>query len=326
MNKFLLKPLVLSIAFFTLMGCSKDDDNDDDNTPALPTIAATVGDDARFTILLDALTRTGLTSTLDDARFNLTVFAPNDAAFQELLQDLNLADLDALENALTTAGLRNVLLYHVMGSEVKAASLTTGYASTLATDDNSNNLSLYIDVAGLELNGEADVEATDIDASNGVIHEIDEVIVPLTIYELIELSPDFTSLDAALSAADGDLDDLVDSAGVSLTLFAPDNNAFDGVIQGTPMVNNLSELVAALGTDVLADILLYHVLDGNLRAENITPGAVTTAEGSDFTIVVDSQGEVAIVDGQNNMSTVTDINIQGTNGVVHRISEVLLLP
>lgn len=326
MNKFLPKPLVLSIALFAFLGCSKDDDNDDDNTPALPTIAATVGDDARFTILLDALTRTGLTSTLDDARFNLTVFAPNDAAFQELLQDLNLADLDALENALTTAGLRNVLLYHVMGSEVKAASLTTGYASTLATDGNSNNLSLYIDVTGLEINGEADVEATDIDASNGVIHEIDEVIVPLTIYELIELSPDFTSLDAALSAADGDLDDLVDSAGVSLTLFAPDNNAFDGVIQGTPMVNNLTELVAALGTDVLADILLYHVLDGNLRAENITPGAVTTAEGSDFTIVVDSQGEVSIVDGQNNMSTVTDINIQGTNGVVHRISEVLLLP
>jgi uncharacterized surface protein with fasciclin (FAS1) repeats len=329
MKKLLFKSALLVGAFTFLVSCSEDTDDDGTTTtPQSKTIAATVQADARFTVLLDALNRTSLTSVLDDANSSFTVFAPNDAAFGTLLQNLGLADLDAAEAALTTNGLRNLLLYHVLNVEVMSDAVTTGYVSTQGMADMpaNGNLSIYTDISsGVKINGIATVRDADIEASNGVIHEIDAVLQPLTVYGLLSLnSSNYSSLGAALGAADGNLVDALDSVSASaVTVFAPDNNAFNGLVQSTPNVNNLTELVTALGTATLRDVLLYHLVDGNNRAESITSGSFNTAlMGTSIDVTVGSS--VTIVDGKGETATVTATNIQGTNGVVHKINKVLL--
>ena len=314
---------------FILTGCS--DDDDDQPTPAAPkTLTETVAGDARFSILVDALTRTGLDATLD-AEGTYTVFAPTDDAFTALLGDLQLADLDALEGALTTAGLRDVLLYHVLGVTAKASDISTGYYSTASVNAAGNNLSLYAAVGSdVVLNDVATVKQTNITASNGVAHVIDAVILPLSVHGLVALNSDYSSLGAALSLADGNLDEVLAGDAARYTVFAPNNAAFTALIDATPNVSDLAELVAALGTDGLAQVLLYHVVAGDILSGDLSTGNVNTLAdnmGTPFTffVNVNSTG-VSIIDNNNDSddANVTGTDVIGTNGALHFLDGVLL--
>jgi len=121
-----------------------------------------------FSTLVAAVQAAGLEDTLrGDGPF--TVFAPTDAAFAALpagtLEAL-LADPDALAD---------ILLYHVVAGEVLAADVVGLTSATAANGD-----TIEIEVVGgtVVLNGNANVVATDVLATNGVIHVIDAVILP----------------------------------------------------------------------------------------------------------------------------------------------------
>ncbi len=331
MKSFLKKGLILAMSsMMFLSSCSDDDNNDQNPDPGPQSLTATLAADARFSVLVDALQRTGLDATLD-ASGTYTVFAPTDAAFTTALGDLGYNSLDELEAALTTAGLRNVLLYHVLGAEVMAADVSTVYASPAATNADGDALSLFIN-AGSEvlINDAATVRETDINASNGVAHVIDAVILPLSVYGLIQVNPDYSSLEAALGLADGNLDDVLSGDAAQYTLFAPNNAAFDTVVANTPGVNNLGELVAALGTDVLSTVLLYHVVDGTVLAADLSTGSVNTLAsdgmGGQLDIFINIGTEVNIIDDNNDTqdAVVTGTDFVGTNGAMHTISSVLL--
>ena len=121
-----------------------------------------------FTTLATALGAADLVTTLEnDGPF--TVFAPTDEAFAALPEGL----LDALLLPENVGTLQSILTYHVVSGEVFAADVTTGdvptvEGSTIAVDTSE----------GVVLNGSVNVTATDIEASNGVIHVIDAVILP----------------------------------------------------------------------------------------------------------------------------------------------------
>jgi len=330
-SRFFMPLVAMVISGLLFTGCSEEDDDNNNNQNDTPTLAGLVSGDARFSILADALSRTGLDVTLDGSG-SFTVFAPNDAAFAALFSDLGVADLDEALNTLGEEAISNILLYHVLNAEVRAADVTTGYVSSLGVNERNNALSIYINVGStVELNGIAAVETTDLEASNGVAHEIDAVITPLNIYQLIEVNENFSSLEAALGLADGNLD-LVLSDNTAYTLFAPDNEAFNDLVAATPGVNDLGELVAALGTDVLANVLLYHVVVGEVRADDLSTGNVTTAASTvmtgslSFFVNLGMNGSVTIVDGSasTNDANVTQTDITGTNGAVHFLDNVLL--
>jgi uncharacterized surface protein with fasciclin (FAS1) repeats len=118
-----------------------------------------------FTTLATALQAAGLVDTLKGPG-PFTVFAPTDEAFAAIPKD----QLDAI--LADKAKLTSVLTFHVvpgkvMAADVKAGPVTTvqGSPLTIATTD------------GVTVNG-ARVTATDITASNGVIHVIDRVVLP----------------------------------------------------------------------------------------------------------------------------------------------------
>jgi transforming growth factor-beta-induced protein len=132
------------------------------------------GDD--FSTLEAAVIAAGLAETLSDPEAQFTVFAPTDGAFRTLLVELNLsaADLLANEELLTT-----VLLYHVLPGEVKAADVVAAIPFE-ATTVQGEPIAIGGDPSGRVglNNGRATVSAVDVDASNGVIHVIDNVIIP----------------------------------------------------------------------------------------------------------------------------------------------------
>lgn len=133
--------------------------------PDLLTRAAAAG---QFNTLAAAIKAAGLVSTLSGPG-PFTVFAPTDAAFARLPA----GTVSALLKDPDT--LRNILLYHVVPGKVMAADVV-GLSSATAAQGGTINIAL---VNGkVVLNGNATVVATDVAASNGVIHVIDNVILP----------------------------------------------------------------------------------------------------------------------------------------------------
>ncbi len=124
-----------------------------------------------FGTLLAAVTAAGLVETLQGTG-PFTVFAPNDEAFAALPAGL----VDALLKEENRAALVSVLTYHVVSGEVLAADVATGDVPTVE----GSTIAVVVGDA-VVLNDSAHVIATDIKASNGVIHVINAVLVPSSI-------------------------------------------------------------------------------------------------------------------------------------------------
>ena len=123
-----------------------------------------------FETLVAAVTAADLVETLSgDGPF--TVFAPTDDAFDALPEGL----VDALLLPENKDALTSILTYHVVSGEVMAADVTAGDVATV------EGSTIAITTDGGVMVNEANVVTTDVDASNGVIHVIDAVVVPPTV-------------------------------------------------------------------------------------------------------------------------------------------------
>jgi len=139
--------------------------------PAGTTLAGIVENSDQFRILEYALRVTGLTDTLDDAAATFTVFAPTDRAFYRLGYR-NLVWLFSHPETL-----RSVLLYHVVpDARVDAATALT-LDSAAVTTANDQDINIRVRDNELFIN-RSRVVATDIDASNGIAHVINRVLIP----------------------------------------------------------------------------------------------------------------------------------------------------
>jgi len=151
-------------------------------TAQLGTIIDVAKADGNFTTLLAALDKADLTTTLEgDGPF--TVFAPTDAAFKALLASTNMTAADLLSNP----DLAKILEYHVVPAKVTSDDLAE-YKSkdnpdliVVPTMDGLQTLSIVVGNDGtITINGTAKVILKDVQASNGVIHVIDTVLMPPT--------------------------------------------------------------------------------------------------------------------------------------------------
>lgn len=275
--------------------------------------------DAGFSTLVTAVQAAGLVETLQsDGPF--TVFAPTDDAFAALPEgvlDGLLADTEALSAVLT---------YHVVSGEVLAADVV-GLNS--ATSVQGEDIAITVDDGGVVLNGLSNVVTTDVEASNGVIHVIDTVILPPSLSADEPMASDqepmmadiiatateagsFTTLLAAVDAAG--LTETLQGEG-PFTVFAPTDEAFAAL--GEETINGLLE-----DTETLSQILLYHVVSGEVLAANVVElEAATTVQGEDISIAIVDGGVVL-----NGTSNVVTTDILTSNGVIHVIDAVILPP
>jgi uncharacterized surface protein with fasciclin (FAS1) repeats len=184
---FLIATAAASVLF--LAACS-DDDEATSSTSSSPTAEATtppaaespasaetitelVAGNPEFSTLLAAVEAAGLAETLSgDGPF--TVFAPTDAAFAELPP----GTVDTLLQPANKDQLAAILTYHVVPAEVMAADVEAGEVPTV----NSAPFTVALNGQAVEITdgqgNQANVIETDIDASNGVVHVIDAVLLP----------------------------------------------------------------------------------------------------------------------------------------------------
>ena len=294
---------------FLMASCDKDDNND----ISLLTIKDEVAARSNLTLMNLSMEQCGLSTTLDSAA-SFTVFAPTNEAFTA-----SGIDAAAIGN-LTANQIRNILLYHVIDSKYTAADLPAGPNAKLVTMSD-DTLFVTKNSSGVYING-IKVSTADVTASNGVMHLISGLLMPPSgdIVESALADTTFTYLAAAVvRASQGatDVAGVLSGSGI-YTVFAPTNQAFRDA-----GFANLTDINAA-DPDVLAGILIYHVLAGRVFSSDLTEGAEpTTLDGAKLTIT--------LVDGPKVKGTgnVTPANIIGTNvmasnGVIHVIDKVLL--
>ena len=120
-----------------------------------------------FTQLVEAVVKAGLVETLSDTG-PFTIFAPTDAAFEQLYEDLGVSGIEQI----SAETLIPILQYHVVSGNVLSTDLTEGDVDTL-------NGKISFSLSGpVTINGTSEVIAIDIQGTNGVVHVIDEVLLP----------------------------------------------------------------------------------------------------------------------------------------------------
>ena len=305
------------IVLFSIVAVSCDDD---DNTVVVDnTITGKASATANLSILVQALVKADLATTLKGAG-PFTVFAPTNEAFTAFLANTPYATInDVPKDALT-----QILLNHVVTGAVKSTDLTTGYIKTLAkgTASTTNTLSMYVNTSsGVKLNGIATVTSADIMASNGVIHIVDKVIDLPTIVTHAAANANFSTLVSVLNRS-GQPNFITALSGTGpFTVFAPTNAAF------TSLDAELAPGgIAGVSAANLTKVLQYHVVSpANVLAASLTEGQIVTpilTPAQTFTIQL--TGGAKIKDANNRISNIIITDVQCSNGVIHAIDKVLL--
>jgi uncharacterized surface protein with fasciclin (FAS1) repeats len=284
------------------------------STPELSTLVAAVQFASNDGDLLNLLSNPG----------TLTVFAPTNAAFDALAVELTGVPGTTGAALLTEANkplLRAVLQYHVLTSEVASSAIPFGLPITSAEGS-----VFKIDTGTPPIitdgrNRTARITATDIDASNGVVHLIDKVILPAdknvvqTAQALAAANPaEFTILVEAVVAAN--LAGTLSGAG-PFTVFAPTDAAFAALL--TELGVTKAQLLA--NTALLTQVLTYHVVPGRVFKAAVPVGAaIATVETGTFTVnaslqITDERGRTARIVGTDTLTS---------NGVIHVLDRVIL--
>lgn len=288
--------LLLALPAVLLSAC---DDDTNGVEPLEPTVAEAAAASAELTTLTSALTAAGLVSTLNGTG-PFTVFAPVNSAFAALPADVVQRLLDAGNREILT----KVLTFHVVPGRITAAQLQNG--QTLTTVEGTT---LPVTVAnGVVTVGGARVTTADVNASNGVVHLMDGVLLgSLDIVDQAVVRG-FSALVSAVTTAG-----LVSALrGGTLTVFAPTNAAFAAIPGGAP--------TTPAG---LTPVLQLHVVGSRALSSQLTEGQQlpTLLTGTSLTVSLTNGVRVT---GPRNSAAVTTADIVAKNGVIHVVDTVLL--
>lgn len=298
--------LMLGVAasLIVLGGC---DDDDDDNGPDQTVVQLAQGNDNLSTLEAALVKFPDLVTTLSGSG-QVTVFAPSNDAFENLLEAIGQSNLDDIPDDV----LRDVLEYHVISGGTLSNQLTNGELTTVGGEKITVNTS-----GGVTLNGSASVTTADVRATNGVVHLIDEVLIPPSIQPIVGtvvapayFNKNFTTLIAAVKAASSSILATLLSSGYK-TLFAPTNDAF--VAAGITTLPDQATLDA---------VLKYHVLNSEVTSSQIASGS-SNAETLNGKIYLSKNSSGVFLNGT---SKVTTADIDAANGVVHVIDRTIMPP
>merc|ERR1712161_7568 len=226
-----------------------------------------------FTTLVGLLSDLGLVDALREATAQ-TIFAPSDDAFAKLPEG-------TLESLTPEQALAIVLRHVVGGATVLAADVTTGPVETLGGE--TIDL-IKTDAGGVQISymsNIVNVVTADVMASNGVIHVIDEVILPGDVVDVAIAAGSFTTLVKLLS--DLGLVDALRGA-TAQTIFAPSDEAFAKLPEGT---------LESLTPSEKFQIVRRHIVSGaTVLAAEVTTGPVETLGGETIDLIKTDDGGV----------------------------------
>lgn len=338
------------ISFASLILLAACNSSSDSPAPqAARTITQLVIDDPNLSYLEAAVIRAGavedIAGLLSSSTANgFTVFAPTNQAFQQLG-----FNSEAAVSAADAAVLRDILRYHVLAARVSAAQVVTGAQGTaLAGRDiflRKDGANVFINPANpnftaasvssltnaqnqpllpLGTTGNIQVTTADVQASNGVVHVVNRVLLPPPTVETMARAY------AAQTAPNTQFSQLVASLvrpGVALapngplngtgpfTVFAPTDAAFGG-LAGTTIGSNDAQL---------STVLRYHVYSGKVYSNQLSAGNITMLAGGVLGIITSPSPQLDPNGSVNNVSLGNlPLDVVCSNGVIHVINTVLL--
>ncbi len=291
--------LFLIALLFTFSSCSEDDGS---QSPTKNLVA--LAQESGYTSLAAALTKADLINDLNGSGL-FTVFAPTNQAFDDLLSTIGQSSIDDVPVDV----LKSILLYHVVDSKVASTGISAGNVPTLE----GSNLAITTS-GGIMVNDAMVINPYDVEATNGIIHTIDKVLVPTDIAQFVGtiLQPayfnaNFTSLvEAAVKA---ELVDVLLGAG-PITIFAPTNDAF----------TSAGIVVEDTDKETLAAVLTYHVVGAKVLSSGI-PNWAETLNGKNIYFSLTDNGNFI-----NGNTEITAVDIEAGDGVIHVIDNVLMQP
>jgi uncharacterized surface protein with fasciclin (FAS1) repeats len=310
MKKLISKLLFLSVFVFATISCKTDNDFKPQS------IAEVLNDNKDFTFLLAAVKSAGMEDALKSSQ--LTLFAPNDAAFKASGFP-NIASV----TALPADKLRAMLFYHIVPTKMLSNEIKEADNQNLRMLNNELSY-LSKNAKGVSVNGLA-VITQDIETSNGVIHAIDHTL-KLPIQNLGQIIVGNTNLSLFLEAinkvtiTNPSVLATLSSTTNTYTVFAPSNAALESV--GYNSVG-----IKAANPTVLANVLLYHIAQGRYFINNLLPNTNLQVLGGNRTLtVIKSDATGVVVRGIGNTTNVnlTTSNTMATNGVLHIVDKLLL--
>jgi transforming growth factor-beta-induced protein len=271
-----------------------------------------VGDPDTFSSLLGYFTQADLVDTLSNAQ-GITLFAPTNGAFITVTE----AAPDVAANLKTEEWqnhLEDLLYYHTLPTVVPSSDITDGLSVTTLNEDDIDFTVFTTNGGGTSIfvNTDAEVVEADINAINGIIHSIDNVILPSwfsnSIMKLAEGTSDLSTLVDLVSQAG--LSGTLSEAG-PYTVFAPTNAAF---------LDSLFGDGTSISADQLSSFLSYHVVEGIYPDSDLRDGLLLTAlQGEKLTFKsTKEKGEFV------NDKRIIIPNILANNGIVHIIDGVLI--
>lgn len=268
-----------------------------------------------FHTLNQAISCSGLRSTLFSGE--KTIYAPTDDAFEKLgLDRHNICDLP-------TEQLVAILAYHV------ADEFRYGFGQGCKVQLDGNIAQASRENHRKFINGSRAIAAWRQCGYHPHyflrVFAIKEVLMPpdQNIVSTALSVSDFSSLVAAVLAADPGIAAALSDEDAIYTVFAPTNQAFADLLAALNL-NSLEELVAAIGVDNLSTVLLYHVFDGCAFSNDLSDGlSVTTLQGEELSVDLDN---LSLIDKSDTPAglVVGGLDVLTSNGIVHTIDKVLL--
>jgi transforming growth factor-beta-induced protein len=234
-----------------------------------------------------------------------TVFAPSNEAFDEFFTNLGVSGIEDLSSET----LDSIILYHMLGGEVQASLFENGFVSTLSAGPDFQPMVMLMSGYKSTLNVDATITGFNIMASNGVIHVIDKVLLFPTVLDILNMDGGFKHFVEAMNKAE--MDSIMIAKG-PYTIFAPTDEAFEELFtdRGMSGIDDMTK-------EQLVPILQFHIARGNLESADLNYSTISTLNGD---VVVDLSSSYVI----NSSANVTEIDLQGKNGVVHSINKVLI--
>jgi len=322
-------PAVLLLCFISLLmfnSCSSDDSEDTTTDPpdnggtAPQTLTAYFESRPEYSILSEAIEQIGFSQALDNPS-SFTFFAPDNAAFERYLAQLQISNVKSIPTGLLT----QIVQYHMLSGAKSIDQLSTGYTNTMAKEFSSQGaVQMYISkVQGqTRINNAFNVSQGNIEATNGTIHKVNEVLDLPTIATFLKADPQLNSMALALDREStfSFLTELSDRDS-DFTLFVPSATAFGDLLEELSYSN-----LNAIPKASLEGILNTHIhLNGIKRQTSLTNDmTIEMKNGSILTIRTGSNA--GITDGNDRNALFNVYDIQAWNGVIHVVSKVMLPP
>lgn len=351
---------VLLCSVLLLPACNKEYDDVDLTDPVINkpgptgtvTLAEILNSDTAFSFLKAAVAKAGLGAVLGNANSRLTIFAPDNDAFRRS----GIPSEAVITSVLDAATVSSLVRYHLVPDYMPAEAIPTTfpnieYPTYLNPAPQISELLRLTIFPSKRAHGawvnNIPITAVNTQASNGVLHRVAALVAPpsKSMLDIISADSTLTYLVAALNRADsghttiadGSLIAAASSFGPSLTLFAPDNNAFRQLLMAMGLPQSPA-VFGALPVSTVRGLIAYHLLGQRVFSVNMptTPtfvptllnAAVPAHPGVNLVATFTGPFVTAIsVTGVANggaSAQVTQQDMHAYNGIIHKINRVLL--